>query len=279
MGGFASYAWSNATTLRMRRMQKRSFDELVQLMTRLRGPDGCPWDRKQTLPSLKPFVIEEAYEVVDAIDMDDRRALAEEVGDLLLEAVFVAEITREEGSFDIYDSITAIYEKLVRRHPHVFGDVEANDAEQVLVNWEKLKNEERKAEDKSLLAGVPQSLPALLKASRLTEKASRVGFDWRAAEDVFTKFDEELAEVHEAIRSGDESQVHEEIGDLLFTIANLARKLNVNPEEALQSTNRKFTSRFESMEREARAADKNLDQYTLEEMDAMWERAKNRAEG
>lgn len=260
-------------------MQKRSFDELVQLMTRLRGPDGCPWDRKQTLPSLKPFVIEEAYEVVDAIDMDDRRALAEEVGDLLLEAVFVAEITREEGSFDIYDSITAIYEKLVRRHPHVFGDVEANDAEQVLVNWEKLKNEERKAEDKSLLAGVPQSLPALLKASRLTEKASRVGFDWRAAEDVFTKFDEELAEVHEAIRSGDESQVHEEIGDLLFTIANLARKLNVNPEEALQSTNRKFTSRFESMEREARAADKNLDQYTLEEMDAMWERAKNRAEG
>lgn len=260
-------------------MQKRSFDELVQLMTRLRGPDGCPWDRKQTLPSLKPFVIEEAYEVVDAIDTDDRSALAEEVGDLLLEAVFVAEITREEGSFDIYDSITSIYEKLVRRHPHVFGDVEANDAEEVLVNWEKLKNEERKAEDKSLLAGVPRSLPALLKASRLTEKASRVGFDWRRAEDVFTKLDEELAEVHEAIRSGDESQVHEEIGDLLFTIANLARKLNVNPEEALQSTNRKFTTRFESMERESRAADKNLDQYTLEEMDEMWDRAKNRAEG
>jgi MazG family protein len=255
-------------------MQRRSFDELVQLMTTLRGPDGCPWDRKQTLPSLKPFIIEEAYEVVDAIDRDDRRALAEEVGDLLLEAVFVAELTREEGSFDIYDSITAIHEKLVRRHPHVFGDVEAKDAEQVLVNWEKLKNEERKAEDKSLLAGVPQALPALLKASRLTEKAARVGFDWRGAEDVFTKVDEELQEVHEAIRSGVESNVHDEIGDLLFTIANLARKLNVNPEEALQSTNRKFTTRFESMEREARSADKNLDQYSLEEMDAMWERAK-----
>ncbi len=243
-------------------------------MTTLRGPDGCPWDRKQTLPSLKPFIIEEAYEVVDAIDRDDRRALAEEVGDLLLEAVFVAELTREEGSFDIYDSITAIHEKLVRRHPHVFGDVEAKDAEQVLVNWEKLKNEERKAEDKSLLAGVPQALPALLKASRLTEKAARVGFDWRAAEDVFTKLDEELQEVHEAIRSGVESNVHDEIGDLLFTIANLARKLNVNPEEALQSTNRKFTTRFESMEREARSAEKNLDQYSLEEMDEMWERAK-----
>jgi MazG family protein len=258
----------------MRRMQRRSFDELVQLMTTLRGPDGCPWDRKQTLPSLKPFIIEEAYEVVDAIDRDDRRALAEEVGDLLLEAVFVAELTREEGTFDIYDSITAIHEKLVRRHPHVFGDVEAKDAEQVLVNWEKLKNEERKAEDKSLLAGVPQALPALLKASRLTEKAARVGFDWRGAEDVFAKVDEELQEVHEAIRSGVESNVHDEIGDLLFTIANLARKLNVNPEEALQSTNRKFTTRFESMEREARSAEKNLDQYSLEEMDAMWERAK-----
>src|SRR5207302_831121 len=186
----------------MASMAKRSFDDLVQLMQTLRGPNGCPWDRKQTLPSLKPFVIEESYEVVDAIDRDDRASLAEELGDFLLQAVFVAELTREEGSFDIYDSITAIHEKLVRRHPHVFGDVEAKDAEQVLVNWEKLKNEERKAEDKSLLAGVPQALPALLKASRLTEKAARVGFDWRGAEDVFTKVDEELQEVHEAIRSG-----------------------------------------------------------------------------
>src|ERR1051325_10030963 len=194
---------------------KRSFDELVRLMTTLRGPNGCPWDRKQTLPSLKPFIIEESYEVVDAIDRDDRADLCEELGDFLLQAVFVAEVTREEGSFDINDSVTAIYEKLVRRHPHVFGDVEARDAEQVLVNWEKLKNEERKAENKSVLAGVPQSLPALLKASRLTEKAARVGFDWRRAEDVFAKIDEEIQELRDAIDGKNPQDIHDEIGDLL----------------------------------------------------------------
>ncbi|HXH39513.1 MAG TPA: nucleoside triphosphate pyrophosphohydrolase [Thermoanaerobaculia bacterium] len=255
-------------------MPKRSFDELVQLMQTLRGPDGCPWDRKQTLPSLKPFVIEESYEVVDAIDRNDRAALAEELGDFLLQAVFIAELTREEGSFDIYDSITAIHDKLVRRHPHVFGDVVASDAEAVLVNWEKLKNEERKAESKGVLSGVPQSLPALLRAGRLTEKAARVGFDWRRTEDVFHKLDEEIAELHEAIASGDESKVHDEVGDLLFTIANIARKLNVNAEEALQSTNRKFTRRFESMESRVRESGRNVDDLTLEEMDALWDQAK-----
>jgi MazG family protein len=267
-------ATTKELTLRMMQMPKRSFDELVQLMQRLRGPDGCPWDRKQTLPSLKPFVIEESYEVVDAIDRDDRAALVEELGDFLLQAVFIAELTREEGSFDIYDAVTAIHDKLVRRHPHVFGDVEANDAEQVLVNWEKLKNEERKAENKSVLSGVPQSLPALLRASRLTEKAARVGFDWRRTEDVFDKVDEEIAELHEAIASGDETKVHDEVGDLLFTIANIARKLNVNAEEALQSTNRKFTHRFGSMESRVRESGRNVDDLTLEEMDALWDEAK-----
>lgn len=256
------------------RMARRSFDDLVTLMSTLRGPDGCPWDRKQTLPDLKPFVIEEAYEVVDAIDREDRRALMEEIGDLLLEAVFIANITREEGSFDVFDSITAVHEKLVRRHPHVFGDVEAGDAEQVLVNWEKLKNEERKAENKSVLAGVPAALPALLKASRLTEKAARVGFDWRRTDDVFTKIDEELHELREAVRSGDAKHVEDEMGDLLFTIANIARKTGVNPEEALQSTNRKFTRRFAAMEADVRASGRNLDELTLEEMDALWDRAK-----
>jgi tetrapyrrole methylase family protein/MazG family protein len=255
-------------------MTKRSFDDLVRLMTTLRGPGGCPWDREQTLASLKPFVIEESYEVVDAIDRDDRAALLEELGDFLLQAVFIAEVTREEGTFDIYDSVTAIHDKLVRRHPHVFGEVEAKDAEQVLVNWEKLKSDERKAENKGVLSGVPQSLPALLKASRLTEKAARVGFDWRRTEDVFAKVDEELAELHEAIAGGDQQQVHDELGDLLFTIANIARKLNVNAEEALQSTNRKFTRRFESMERTVHGSDRNLDQLTLEEMDALWDQAK-----
>jgi MazG family protein len=255
-------------------MPKRSFDELVALMTRLRGPDGCPWDRKQTLASLKPFIVEEAYEVVDAIDRDERSALAEELGDFLLQAVFVAEITREEGTFDIYDVITRIHDKLVRRHPHVFGDVEAKDAEQVLVNWEKLQNEERKAENKSVLAGVPQSLPALLKASRLTEKASRVGFDWRRAEEVFAKIDEEVEELREAVEEKDQQKIHDEIGDLLFSIANIARKLEVNAEEALQSANRKFTRRFESMERTVRGEGRNLDQLSLEQMDALWDQAK-----
>ena len=253
----------------------RSFDELVALMTTLRGPNGCPWDRKQTLESLKPFIVEESYEVVDAIDKNDRAALAEELGDFLLQAVFVAEITRAEGAFDINDAITAIYNKLVRRHPHVFGDVEAKDAEQVLVNWEKLKNEERKAEDKSVLAGVPQALPALLKASRLTEKAARVGFDWRQAEDVFAKIDEEVQELRDAIDGKNPQDIHEEIGDLLFSIANIARKLDVNAEEALQSANRKFKRRFESMERSVRNDGRNLDQLTLEQMDALWDEAKS----
>jgi MazG family protein len=258
----------------MAHMSRRTFDELVRLMTRLRGPDGCPWDRKQTLPDLKPYVIEEAYEVVDAIDRDNRPALREEVGDLLLEAVFIAEITREEGSFDVYDSIGAIHDKLVRRHPHVFGDVEADDAEQVLVNWEKLKNEERRAENKSVLSGVPQALPALLKAARLTEKAARVGFDWRRTEDVFHKLDEEIAELREAVAREDVAEIEDEIGDLLFTLANIARKVKVNSEEALQSTNRKFMRRFESMEAAVRERGRNLDQLTLEEMDALWDAAK-----
>jgi len=258
----------------MPRMPKRSFEDLVELMKTLRGPNGCPWDRKQNLPDLKPYVIEEAYEVVDAIDRDDRDALREEIGDFLLQAVFITEITRTEGSFDIYDSITAIHDKLVHRHPHVFGDVEAKDAEQVLVNWEKLKSEERKAEEKSVLSGVPQSLPALLKASRLTEKAARVGFDWRRTDEVFDKLQEEIAELRGAIDSGDKANVHDELGDLLFTIANIARKLEVNAEEALQSTNRKFSRRFESMEKKVHGSGRNIDQLSLEEMDALWDEAK-----
>ena len=258
----------------MPRMSRRTFDDLVKLMTTLRGPGGCPWDRKQTLPDLKPYVIEEAYEVVDAIDRNDRVALLEEIGDFLLEAVFIAEIVREEGSFDVYDSITAIHDKLVRRHPHVFGDARADDAEQVLVNWEKLKSDERKAENKSVLSGVPQSMPALLKASRLTEKAARVGFDWRRTDDVFDKLDEEIGELREAVAAGDAVKIEDEIGDVLFTIANIARKVGTNAEEALQSTNRKFMRRFESMEKQVHERGQNLDQLELEEMDRLWDEAK-----
>src|SRR5438093_7708276 len=219
--------------VRMPAMAKRTFDQLVQLMTTLRGPQGCPWDRKQSLETLKPFVIEESYEVVDAIDRNDREGLKEELGDFLLQAVFIAEIARGEGSFDIYDAITAIHDKLVRRHPHVFSDVVAKDAEQVLMNWEKLKNEERKAENKSVLDGVPPSLPALLKASRLTEKAARVGFDWRRTADVFEKLEEDIRELRAAVDAGDEGMIQDEIGDLLFTIANIAGKPDVTAQAAL----------------------------------------------
>lgn len=254
---------------------KRTFEDLVALMERLRAPGGCPWDREQTLESLKPFVIEEAYEVVDAIDRQDMAGLREELGDHLLEAVFVAQIAREAGHFDIDDAVTAIHDKLVRRHPHVFADVEANSADEVLVNWEKLKNEERKQEDKSLLSGVPEALPALLKAGRLTEKAARVGFDWEQIDDVFDKMDEELHELREAVRSGDRDAMEDELGDLLFTIANIARRMEINSEEALQRTNRKFRSRFEYVERRLRGEGRDFSDSNLAEMDALWDEAKS----
>lgn len=253
---------------------KRSFEDLVALMERLRSPGGCPWDREQTLESLKPFIIEEAYEVTDAIDRRDMDGLKEELGDHLLQAVFVSQVAREEGSFEIGDAITAIHDKLVRRHPHVFGDVEADTADQVLANWEKLKNEERKEEDKSLLSGVPAALPALLKAGRLTEKASRVGFDWERVDDIFAKIEEEVAELRVAVESGDRGELEEEIGDLLFTIANIARRMEVNPEEALQATNRKFKRRFEYVEKRLRSEGRDFADSSLAEMDRLWNEAK-----
>lgn len=256
--------------------KKRTFEELVALMTRLRGPGGCPWDREQSYADLKPFVIEEAYEVVDAIDRDDRASLREEIGDLLLECVFLAEIAREEGSFDISDSITAIHDKLVRRHPHVFGDVQADSADQVLTNWEKLKSAERREENKGILSGVPRSLPALLKAGRLTEKAARVGFDWKKPEDVLEKLDEEMKELREAVGRHDPQAIEHEIGDVLFTIANIARHMSVNSEGALQKSNEKFQRRFESIESDLHAAGRTFDGATLEELDALWNAAKEK---
>lgn len=255
-------------------MSRKSFSDLVDLMKTLRAPGGCPWDRQQTYQDLKPYVIEEAYEVVEAIDRDDRDSLKEEIGDLLMEAVFLAEIARQEGAFGIEDSITAVHDKLVRRHPHVFADVKADSAEAVVTNWERLKSAERKKEDKSVLSGVPRALPALLKATRLTEKAARVGFDWRSTEDIFEKLSEETEELKEAIRNADQKEIEHELGDLLFTIANVARRLKVNAEEALQSSNRKFARRFEAVERELRSQDRSFDDATLEEMDAIWEKAK-----
>jgi len=252
----------------------KTFEELVSLMKTLRGPGGCPWDREQKMEDLKPFVIEEAYEVVDAIDQGNRGELREEVGDLLLQVIFISQIAEEENSFTIHDAVTAVHDKLVRRHPHVFADVIADTSEAVLVNWEKLKSKERSGENKGVLSGVPGSLPALLKASRLTEKAARVGFDWQSTEDIFTKMDEEVAELRAAISSGDKSEMENELGDLLFTITNIARRLGVAPEEALQRTNRKFISRFESIEAKLRATEREFDGMTLEQLDRLWDEAK-----
>jgi tetrapyrrole methylase family protein/MazG family protein len=253
---------------------KRTFADLVELMHRLRAPGGCPWDREQSYASLKPFIIEEAYEVVDAIDRDDRAALVEEIGDLLLQSVFLAELGREEETFDIGDAITAIHDKLVRRHPHVFADVKLDTADQVLNNWEQLKKAERSEKKEGVLSGVPPSLPALLKAARLTEKASRVGFDWEEVSDIFTKIDEEVAELREAVATNDRHHVEEEVGDLLFTLANIARRMEINPEEALQRTNRKFKERFEHIEKALQEQGKSFQETTLAEMDALWDEAK-----
>lgn len=251
------------------------FSDLVKLMERLRAPGGCPWDREQTFETLRRFVIEEAYEVVDAIDRGDRAELAEELGDHLLQAVFLAQLGKEEGSFTIDDSIQAIHDKLVRRHPHVFGDVEANDAETVLANWEKLKYAEKSEKKQTFFDGIPSGLPALMKANRITEKAARVGFDWSRAEDVFAKIREEVSEMEEAVaRDEAPERVSEELGDLLFSMANLARKLGVDAEHALQDANWKFIRRFEAMERIAKDESRSLEDRSLEELDQLWERVK-----
>ncbi|HVR42696.1 MAG TPA: nucleoside triphosphate pyrophosphohydrolase [Thermoanaerobaculia bacterium] len=255
-------------------MDRKSFDDLVRLMARLRAPGGCPWDREQTMETLRPFVIEEAYEVTHAIETGDREALREEVGDLLLQAVFISEIAREEGSFDVGDAVTSIHDKLVRRHPHVFADVDAKDAETVLTNWERLKSEERREKNEGVLSGVPAALPALLKAYRLTEKAARVGFDWQNPEDVFAKLDEEVGELREAIARKDEHQIEHELGDVLFTIVNVARKMGIDAEQALQRSNAKFIRRFEHVESRLREEGKSFDRTNLQEMDSFWNEAR-----
>ncbi|HUP66046.1 MAG TPA: nucleoside triphosphate pyrophosphohydrolase [Thermoanaerobaculia bacterium] len=255
-------------------MEPKRFDELVALMTKLRAPGGCPWDREQTLETLRPFVIEEAYEVVEAIDSGSRDSLREELGDLLLQSVFLAEVAREEGTFDIGDVIGSIHDKLVRRHPHVFADVVAKNADAVLSNWEKLKSREREAKDQGVLSGVPASLPALLKAHRLTEKAARVGFDWEKTSEIFDKIEEEVGELREAVEQGERSRIEDELGDLLFALVNIARRMGIDSENALQQTNRKFIRRFEHIESSLRQKGRTVDSASLAEMDELWNEAK-----
>ena len=253
-----------------------SFAELVEIMARLRGKDGCPWDREQTPESIKPYLIEEAYEVLEAIDEQEPAKLQEELGDLLLQVVFHAQMAEEAGDFSIEDVLVAINEKLVRRHPHVFGDLRAETAQEVLFNWEQIKQRERRVAKghASLLDGVPRELPSLLRAHRLQEKASRVGFDWKEAQEVFRKVEEELGELRAAMQGQAADRVEAELGDLLFALVNLSRFLAVNPEEALRKTIARFIARFRYIEEELARRGRSLGEASLGEMDALWAEAK-----
>jgi len=263
--------------------EDHDFEFLVGLMDRLRDPGGCPWDREQDYGSLRGYLLEECYEAVEAIDENDEDALCEELGDLLFQIVFLSRIAKERGRFTVDDVVRRIAEKMVRRHPHVFGEDSAADSDEVLRNWEAIKRRE-KAEagapaEASVLAGIPTALPALQKAHRLGTKAARVGFDWERDEDLLDKIEEELGEFRHALRSGNRDAVREEIGDLLFALAMLSRRLDVDPERALEGTNRKFRRRFEAIERAVRERGVALDAAGLDLLDRLWNEAKRGERG
>lgn len=252
-----------------------AFEELVRIMERLRGPGGCPWDREQTHQSIKRYLIEEAHEVAEAIDRQDFGELCSELGDLMLQIVFHAQMAREAGRFTIEDVVRGITEKMRRRHPHVFGDVEVSGANEVLRNWARIKQEEKQAqEDRSLLSGVPRSLPALQRAHRLGEKASHVGFDWPDAPAVLSKVREELTEFEQALAARHHDRAAEELGDLLFACASLARHLRLHAEDVLQAANERFLARFRWMEGQLEAAGKDPHALAVEEWDRLWTQAK-----
>ena len=249
-------------------------------MARLRGPGGCPWDREQTIESLRGFVLEETYDVLDAIDRADHDALRGEIGDLLFEGVFLAQVEADAGRFSVADSLRAISQKLVRRHPHVFGTTAARvkTANQVVEQWEQIKSREQKdaGERRSLLGGVPKSLPSLLRAHEIGLRVAAVGFDWARTTDVVDKIEEEVAELHRAVRGEGRERAEEEMGDLLFSIANLARKLGIEPESALRKANEKFSARFDELERAFEARGQSIHDATLEEMESEWGAVKHR---
>lgn len=260
------------------------FDELVAVMARLRAPGGCPWDREQTYASLSQYLLEEAYETFDAIHQADETGdtanLREELGDLLLQVVFHSTIGMEKGDFTIDDVAAGVTQKLVLRHPHVFGDSKLERAQDVLDNWDTLKANERKASGKvektseSILDEVPVHFPALLEGLKLTKKAAKVGFDWQDTDRIFDKLDEEVAELKAAMDGRDPGEIAEEIGDLLFVVVNLARRLDVEPETALKKTNRKFRERFQFIEKELSSRGQRLEDTDLKQMDALWDKAK-----
>jgi len=251
---------------------EKSFIKLMEIIEKLRGPDGCPWDREQTHESLLPYFIEEAYEVIEGVEAGDINSLKEELGDMLLHIVFQANIAEQNNEFTIEDSLNHVNEKLIRRHPHVFGDEKADAAFHAKQNWELQKHKEKKRE--SRLDGVPDSLPALTRAQRLQEKASYTGFDWEKIEDVWAKIYEEIQELREAQENGDKSHIEEEIGDTIFSFVNLARFLNLSAEAALRKTNRKFTTRFKAVEEELKKRGKDVEESNLDEMDEIWNMVK-----
>jgi nucleoside triphosphate diphosphatase len=254
------------------------FQRLVDIMARLRGPGGCPWDREQTLESLRGFVLEETYEVLDAIDRADHDALRGEIGDLLFEGVFLAQIEADEGRFAVAESLRHVNEKLIRRHPHVFGETEGvTTPGKVLEQWEQIKarEQEGKGEKKALLAGVPKAMPSLARANEIGLRVAAVGFDWASTGDVIAKIEEEVAELREASAQGHE-RTEEEMGDLLFTIAQLARKLAIDPESALRKANEKFTTRFGAVEDTLEQQGRTVHDATLEQMESAWQAVKRR---
>ena len=248
----------------------KSFLRLVKIMDELR--EQCPWDKKQTIHTLRPLTIEETYELADAITTDDWKGVKEELGDILLHLIFYAKIGSEQKKFELHEVIDGVCEKLINRHPHIYGDVKVQDDEEVKRNWEKIKLKEGK--NKTVLGGVPTSLPAVVKAARIQEKAKQVGFEWENKEDVWKKVEEEIGELKEAIAAKDQQHIEEEFGDVMFSLINYARFLNVDAEGVLEKTNRKFIYRFQQMEALAAATGKGLADMTLEEMDAMWNEIK-----
>ncbi len=246
----------------------------MTIMRQLRAPGGCPWDAEQTHDSLKRYLLEESYEVIEAIDADDDALLKEELGDLILQPVFHAAVAEERGAFTMDEVLDAINEKLVRRHPHVFGDQVIESSAAQVENWEKIKKGEKGDERKSALSGIPPHLPALMKAHKITEKAARVGFDWEHTDQVFAKVMEELHEFQEAMAAGDQQEMESELGDLLFAIVNLGRFLAIDPEEALRKTIQRFTRRFTHIEDTLHGRGERLQDTSLEEMDKLWEEAK-----
>jgi MazG family protein len=262
----------------------KSLDELISVMARLRAPGGCPWDREQTYSSLSQYLLEEAYETFDAIQEADQTGdisnLREELGDLLLQVIFHSTIGAEKGDFTIDDVAEGITQKLILRHPHVFGDAKLESADDVLDNWDQLKADERKASGKkektkeSILDEVPVHFPALLEGLKLSKQTAKVGFDWKDASEIFEKLDEEVAELKSAMDGHDEGEIGEEIGDLLFVVVNLARRLDIEPETALKRTNRKFRTRFKFIEDQLKAGGRSVVDASLEEMDQLWNESK-----